>query len=208
MIETAVYNDARPSTDFNMPAEIDESPFPSNSPGGQIKMAPLPSLEVGASFINAYMSYIQPNFPFMSKKKLWEIHQNRKGLEDATTNEPRHDYGILQLVYAIGSRCLQLIGSGNTNGFDPEDYYNSAMSEVQDQLNSLNKQNIEIILLVAIYALRSPSSKLLVRLGFPIHHFLHFVLEVIHIVSPVILVAPSQNAKFFKKNLVYGICAV
>jgi hypothetical protein len=161
MIETAVYENAAPSSNFGLSANMPNSPFHGNGPGAQTKTAPLPSLETGATFIKAYLSYIQPNFPFLSKRKLWEVHRNNKDLEEVATDEARYGYSELQLVHAIGSRCLKLVGSANTSGFEPEHYYNSAMAKVQDHLNSPNIQNIKIILLVAIYALRSPSSMLL-----------------------------------------------
>jgi hypothetical protein len=161
MIETAVYENARPSSNLSVLADMAESPFPGAGPGAQNAVAPLPSLEIGASFITAYLSYIHPNFPFISKKMLWEIHRNRKGIEDADTDEARHNFVMIQLVYAIGSRCLQLIGSANPLGLEPDGYYCAAMARIQDQLSLPNIQNIQIILLVAIYALRSPSSTLL-----------------------------------------------
>jgi hypothetical protein len=158
MIETAVYESAAPSSNFNLPGEMTDSPFPSNESGAQTKAAPLPSTEKGTSFINAYLSYIQPNFPFMFKKKIWEVHWNRKDMEDGASDEEKYSYSTLLLVYAIGSRCLQLVGSANATGFEPEDYYSSAMAKLQDQLKFPSIQNIQIMLLVAIYALRSPSS--------------------------------------------------
>jgi hypothetical protein len=169
MIKTAVYENAAPSSNFSLPSKMTDSLFPSNSSGAQTETAPLPSLENGASFINAYLSYIQPNFPFMFKEELWEAHRSRKDMEDTATDETRYNYGILQLVYAIGSRCLQLVGSTKATGFEPEDYYSSAMAQVQEQLNFPSIQNIQIILLVAIYALRSPSSTLLLRLALLLH---------------------------------------
>jgi hypothetical protein len=164
MIETAVYDNARPSFNLSLPSEIAQSPFSNSSPAPPPMIAPLPSLENGRSFIDAYLSYIHTSFPFLSRKKLWEIHEDRTVLEDAATDEARHNYIVIQLVYAIGFRCLQLIGSAIATGFEPEGYYCSAMAKIQDQLNLASIQNIQIMLLVAIYALRSPSSKLVMSL--------------------------------------------
>jgi hypothetical protein len=156
MIETAVYDKARPSSGFNLPSE-GEGLFSSDSPRPQTAIIPLPSLEKGASFIDAYLSTIHPNFPFLSKKKLWELHRNGKHLEDGGTDEADLDRVVLQLVYAIGSRCLQLIGAPSAVGVEPEGHYYSAMARTQDKLSVPSIKNIQIMLLVAIYALRSPS---------------------------------------------------
>jgi hypothetical protein len=160
MIERSVYENARPSSNLSALADMTEGSFPNAGLGTQSTVAPLPPPEIGASFVTAYLSYIHPNFPFVSKNVLWEAHRNRRDIEDATTGEARHIFVLIQLVYAIGSRCLQLIGSATTVGFEPEGYYCAAMARIQDQLNLPSIQNIQIILLVAIYALRSPSSTL------------------------------------------------
>jgi hypothetical protein len=166
MIETAVYENARPSSNLSVLADMTESSFLSAGQGIQSTVAPLPSSEIGASFISAYLSYIHPNFPFISKKILWEAHRNRREIGDASADEARHNFVTIQLVYAIGSRCLQLIGSSIAAGSDPDGYYCAAMARMQDQLNLPSIQNIQIILLVAIYALRSPSSTLLAEVFF------------------------------------------
>lgn len=156
MIETAVYEKARPSSSLSLAPETD-SPFSTSSPRGQTTIAPLPSLEQGTSFIDAYLSHIHPQFPFLSKLKLWEAHSSGRDLDDSATDDARHWSTVLQLVYAIGSRCLQLIGSPSAIGVEPEGQYCAAIAKVQDRLNVPSVQNIQIILLVAIYALRSPS---------------------------------------------------
>lgn len=161
MIEAAIYENARPSSDLSLPAEMAESPFAGNGTEAQSLTAPLPSSEKGATFIEAYLAYVHTSFPFISKKTLWDTHRSRKDVEDATTDEARHHNIILWLVYAIGSRCLQLIGTSDAASIEPEGYYCSAVTKIQDQLNVPSIHNIEITLLVAIYALRSPSSMLL-----------------------------------------------
>jgi hypothetical protein len=158
MIETAVYENARPSNLKEL-ADMNDSSFPGDDTGAQTKVAPLPSPEVGAPFVTAYLSYIQPNFPFIPKSTLWEAHQNCKAVGDTVTGEAKHKLVMILLIYAIGSRCLQLVGSTNATDLDPDGYYCAAMAMMQDQLNLPSIQNIEIVLLVAIYALRSPSSR-------------------------------------------------
>ncbi|OAL35927.1 hypothetical protein AYO20_04833 [Fonsecaea nubica] len=158
MIESAVYEKSRPLSSLSLPAEPVTSPFASNSQSGPpIGTAPLPPLEKATPFLIAYLSYIHPNFPFLSKEQLWKTHHNRRELEDYNSNEARHDHVVLLLVYAIGSRCLKLVGSEHVAESEPESLYHSAMAKIQDQLNVPSVQNIQVILLVAIYALRSPS---------------------------------------------------
>jgi Fungal Zn(2)-Cys(6) binuclear cluster domain len=156
MLEIAVHENARPYS-LSMPAEIAESPFSNTSVDARPKMASLPSMEDGSSFINAYLSYIQTSFPFISKTKLWELHRNRRDPDDVATDDARHDFVLLQMIYAIGSRCLQLVGS-TIAGIDPDGFYHSAMSKIEDDISVGSIQTIQTALLVAIYALRSPSS--------------------------------------------------
>lgn len=161
MLEIAVHENARPDS-MNIPSEIAESPFSNTSSEVPPKLAALPSTEIGATFIDSYLSYVQISFPFLSKARLWEIHRNRRELEEISTEEARHNFVLIQLVYAIGSRCLQLVGSANVTGIDPDGYYHCAMSKLDDDLSVGSIHTIQIALLVAIYALRSPSSALIV----------------------------------------------
>jgi hypothetical protein len=122
--------------------------------------------------MTAYLTYIHPNFPFLSRKHLWKTHRSRHEEGESAANEAHHDHVVLQLVYAIGSRCLKLVGSEHVAESEPESLYNSAMAKVQDQLTVPSVQNIQIILLVAIYALRSPSGASPVQTRRPIHALL------------------------------------
>jgi hypothetical protein len=157
MLEIAVHENARPYS-LSVPAEMADSPVSDQSADAQPRMACLPSVGNGLSFINAYLSYVQPSFPFISRTKLWEIHRNRQDIEDVATDNARYSFVLIQLVYAIGSRCLQLVGSANITGIDPDGYYHSAMAKIGDDLSVGSLQTIQTALLVAIYALRSPSS--------------------------------------------------
>ncbi|OAL18386.1 hypothetical protein AYO22_10706 [Fonsecaea multimorphosa] len=158
MIESAVYEKARPLSSLSLPAETVESPFASSSRSAHpTAIAPLPPVEKATSFMTAYLSYIHPNFPFLSKRQLWKAHHSRHETENASSREAHHDDVVLLLVYAIGSRCLKLVGSEQVAESEPESFYHSAMAKIQDQLNVPSVQNIQVILLVAIYALRSPS---------------------------------------------------
>ena len=157
MIETAVYSKARPSSSLNLSVETDSGPS-TNIPKAQITTAALPSFKDGVAFIDAYLSTIHPDFPFLSERELWDIHQNSKNLNGNSNEEAKFNFIVLQLVHAIGSRCLQLIGSQSATGVEPEGHYASAVAKIQDRLiNVPSVQNVQIMLLVAIYALRSPS---------------------------------------------------
>jgi hypothetical protein len=122
--------------------------------------------------MTAYLTYIHPNFPFLSRKHLWKTHRSRHEEGESVTNEAHHDHVVLQLVYAIGSRCLKLVGSEHVAESEPESLYHSAMAKIQDQLTVPSVQNIQIILLVAIYALRSPSGASPVQTRRPFHALL------------------------------------
>jgi hypothetical protein len=157
MLEIAVHENARPYN-LSLLADTADSPFSNSSSESRIKLASLPSLKNGLSFVKAYLSYVHPSFPFIPKMKLWEIHQNRRDLVENATDDVRHNFVILLMIYAIGSRCLQLVGSADTTDIDPDGYYQSAMAKIGDDLSLGSLQTIQTALLVAIYALRSPSS--------------------------------------------------
>ncbi len=156
LMETAVYEKLQPLSMSGLPSPEDR-PFASHSPTARTRMAPLPSLEKGAQFIEEYLERIHTNFPFLSKRYLWDIHSNSQYLESSRTPDAEMDCITLQLVYAIGSRCLQLRGHTSVTGTSPEKHYVSAMAKVGNKLTVASIRNIQVTLLVALYAMRSPS---------------------------------------------------
>jgi hypothetical protein len=77
--------------------------------------ADMPTDEVGRKLIDAYYFRVHPKHPFLSKKKIMRLHNNRANLVPAHKIPPSTenraelcDYAILHLVYAIGGRYLQL----------------------------------------------------------------------------------------------------
>ncbi|KAL1905636.1 hypothetical protein Sste5344_008574 [Sporothrix stenoceras] len=75
------------------------------------------------------------------------------------------DAALLHLVYAIGSRCLQLLGnqtspsssSPSRKDNTPEGHFLRAMQIIGDGLQFTSLRSIELTLLLAIHSMRSPS---------------------------------------------------
>ena len=156
LVEAAVYEKLRPLSMVVLPSS-EESPFSCHSPTPSTPKAPLPPSQKGAIFLNTYLTRVHSTYPFLSRKYLWSIHEDREYLESAGTAEAEYDWIILQLVYAIGSRCLQLIGSSSALEVSPEELYVSAMARIDDKIKRLDIRNVRITLLIAIYAMRTPS---------------------------------------------------
>ncbi|CAK7230265.1 hypothetical protein SBRCBS47491_007528 [Sporothrix bragantina] len=121
--------------------------------------AALPSQQTGASYIRAYLQLVHPLYPFLDRRQLWTVH--RQAREKANGLDPM-DAALLHLVYAIGARCLQLVGTTSsptttTKNNTPEDHFLRAMQIIGEGLQFTSIRSIELTLLLAIHSMRSPS---------------------------------------------------
>ena len=117
----------------------------------------MPSSAMGELFIKTYLSKVQPLYPFLSRKRLCDAHSKRNQMDDFDDSEVVLNWITLHMVYAIGARCLQLIGAQGVSDVTPEKHYVSAMTKVHKALKVPGVRNVEVALLLAIYAMRSPS---------------------------------------------------
>ncbi|OAL23373.1 hypothetical protein AYO22_06423 [Fonsecaea multimorphosa] len=123
--------------------------------------AEMPTDEMGEELTSTYLLKVYPKHPFLSKKRVHALNQDRASLMSAHQSQlkearsSRLDYAILHLVYAIGARYLQL---ADDNSYpSPESHYAAALTEIDIISDVRSLENLEAMLLLSIYQLRSPT---------------------------------------------------
>ncbi|KAL1887672.1 hypothetical protein Sste5346_010067 [Sporothrix stenoceras] len=122
--------------------------------------ADMPSDEIADKLIEAYYVRVHPKHAFLCKKRVAALNKNRANLRPAHKS-PGHrgpdrlDYVILHLVYAIGARYLQLANDHDCP--NPEAHHAAALGDMDAILNVQSLENLEAMLLLSMYQLRSPT---------------------------------------------------
>ncbi|OAA59761.1 Transcription factor [Niveomyces insectorum RCEF 264] len=166
-VQVAIDFGSNTSSDVSLPL-LAERPFSNQALDTSASpAAPPPSPKAGASYIRAYLLLIHPLYPFLNRSLLWRLHKTtltRSQLppEEAArpdTPSPQHqmDLALLNLVYAIGARCLQLLGHRKVTKNTPEGHFLRAMQIIGEGLQFTSIRSIELTLLLAIHSMRSPS---------------------------------------------------
>lgn len=125
--------------------------------------AEIPSQVVAEKLIEAYITKVHSKHPFLSKPKLRRLNERRHELKACTSlpteqqllPESRLDFFLMHMVYAIGARYLQL--SRDSDHVSPEAHYAAAMQDIDVVLDVQSIENLQCMLLLALYQLRSPS---------------------------------------------------
>lgn len=125
--------------------------------------ATMPRQPVADKLIMAYIHKVHSKHPFLSRVKLRQLNEQRLELrssEDLPKGqhmplENRLDWFMLHMVYAIGARYLQL--SRDSDYVSPEAHYASAIQDIDIVFNVQSISNLQCMLLLALYQLRSPS---------------------------------------------------
>lgn len=140
---------------LNLPSTGDR-PFSCHRPRPTTRPASLPEDTLGASLVKAYTDKVHSLYPFLDEQQLAKQHAERGELDPAT----RGDAVVLSklhLVYGIGARHLQLLGSASFDRTLPEAHFTAAAASLDVALELRSVDNIEILLLLALYSLHSPS---------------------------------------------------
>jgi hypothetical protein len=124
---------------------------------------------LGTRLINTYLVRIHPRFPFLFPPDLWEIHRRQKptssiddvseGMNDFASpayNEDEFALFVLNMVYSIGALNLRLTDQ-NYRGVPPEQFYISAMQHVASVREASPIDNLQALVLLIVYHLRSES---------------------------------------------------
>jgi hypothetical protein len=145
------------SADVSLPL-LAERPFSNQALTATTTLAKLPSFKTGASYIRTYLSIVHPLYPFLDRSTVWKLHKSLTRLEEQLAAGPSPiDIALMHLVYAIGSRCLQLLGKIDASKNVPEGHFLSAMKAISEDLKFTSIRSIEVTLLLAIHSMRSPS---------------------------------------------------
>jgi hypothetical protein len=122
----------------------------------------MPSEAVASKLVQAYFTKVHPKQPFLSRAKASRLNQQRfnlrpssKVLKHQLQQENRLDYFQLHMIYAIGARYLQL--SEDYDYILPEDHYAAAIQDIDVVFDLQSIENLESMLLLSIYQLRSPN---------------------------------------------------
>ncbi|OAP55799.1 hypothetical protein AYL99_09951 [Fonsecaea erecta] len=123
--------------------------------------AEMPTDEMGEELTSTYLLKVYPKHPFLSKNRVHALNRDRASLMAAHQSQSKEarlsrlDYAILHLVYAIGARYLQL---ADDNSYpSPESHYAAALTEIDIISDVRSLENLEAMLLLSIYQLRSPT---------------------------------------------------
>lgn len=145
------------SADVSLPLLADR-PFSNHALNSNATLAKIPSFKTGASYVRAYLSLVHPLYPFLNRISLWQLHDTlTRRREEVPPPHLQIDIALMHLVYAIGSRCLQLLGKIDGSKSIPEGHFLSAMKAVNEELKFTSIRAIEVTLLLAIHSMRSPS---------------------------------------------------
>ncbi len=99
------------------------------------------------------------------------------------TADVQLDLAVLHLVYAIGSRCLQLLNSSKVGKDLSEGHFVSAMKNIPEAMKFTSLRSIEITLLLALHSMRSPSGKSVKKPLPPIEN--HLPAQAVHSFYPL-----------------------
>jgi hypothetical protein len=124
---------------------------------------------LGTRLITTYLVRIHPRFPFLFPPDLWEIHRRRKptsaidgviegidGFASPAYNEDGFALFVLNMVYSIGALNLRLTDQ-NYRDVPPEQFYISAMQHVASVREASPIDNLQALVLLIVYHLRSES---------------------------------------------------
>jgi hypothetical protein len=113
---------------------------------------PLPQLIPRAA------STSDPLYPLIDQEEIWRIHGTATGeAMPAPISHTAADLARLHLIYAIGSRCIQLLKPRKIPKHLPEGHLMSAMQHIPEMLKVTSIHTVEVTLLLAIHSMRSPS---------------------------------------------------
>jgi hypothetical protein len=145
------------TSDISLPLLADR-PFSRQIPTAQTPLASAPTHSAGSKYIRAYLSSIHPLYPLIDQEEIWRIHGTATGeAMPAPISHTAADLARLHLIYAIGSRCIQLLKPRKIPKHLPEGHLMSAMQHIPEMLKVTSIHTVEVTLLLAIHSMRSPS---------------------------------------------------
>ncbi|KAJ5674961.1 C6 transcription factor [Penicillium maclennaniae] len=121
-----------------------------------------PSDEMGARLLDTYFHRLHSRYPFLDRRQMWRIHEERERLYKTKREElsqpDRFALFKLNMVYAIGATMLRLSDTEKYVSTAPERYYTFALQYVPTMCEARSVENIEAMVLLVVYHLRTASS--------------------------------------------------
>ncbi|KAJ5102971.1 hypothetical protein N7532_003500 [Penicillium argentinense] len=121
-----------------------------------------PNDEMGSRMIETYLKRLHSRYPFLDRKQIWRLHEERwelaKTKREDLTRSDRFSIFKLNLVYAIGATMLQLSEKYKYSYTAPERFYAFALQYVPTMCEARSIENIEAMVLLVVYHLRTASS--------------------------------------------------
>ncbi|KAJ5750657.1 hypothetical protein N7533_007685 [Penicillium manginii] len=121
-----------------------------------------PTEEMGNKMLETYFKRLHSRYPFLDRKQIWTLHEERwrlaKTKRGDLTRSDRFAIFKLNLVYAIGATMLQLSEKYKYAYTAPERFYTSALQCVPTMCDARSIENIEAMVLLVVYHLRTASS--------------------------------------------------
>ncbi|KAI0804139.1 fungal-specific transcription factor domain-containing protein [Xylaria sp. FL0064] len=165
MVQATVWNKALPlDTDGSRSGTTDGSGISRgaraiNRQEMVARSAEPPADEHGTALFNAYLNQPQTRYPFLEEKEIWDLHEKRMTLNTTPvqqlTKPERFGLFKLYMVYAIGAMLIQLTERNTPT--PPENYYMTALQHLFTARESKTTQNVEAMLLLVLYHIRSSS---------------------------------------------------
>ncbi|CAI7640352.1 unnamed protein product [Penicillium glandicola] len=119
-----------------------------------------PTDEMGARILETYFTRLHSRYPFLNRKQVWQIHADRWRLakirREDLTRPDRFAIFKLNMVYAIGGTMLQMVEK--YAHMTPERFYTAALQHVPTMCEARSIDNIEAMVLLVVYHLRTASS--------------------------------------------------
>jgi hypothetical protein len=147
-----------------------------------VAQADMPSDEIADKLIEAYFFRVHPKHAFLSRRRVEALNKNRANIRPAHQllghrGPGRLGYVILHLVYAIGARYLQLANDHDCPNpevsipllpllhllhllflwLTNQAHHAAVIGDIDAILNVQSLENLEAMLLLSIYQLRSPT---------------------------------------------------
>ncbi|KAL4783102.1 fungal-specific transcription factor domain-containing protein [Aspergillus varians] len=120
-----------------------------------------PNDKMGGRILHAYLTRLHVRYPFLDRKELWRLHEDRwrlaKAKREELTKSERFGIFKLYLAYAIGATTMQL--SEKYDYVPPERFYITALQQVPAMCETRSVENVEAMTLLVVYHLRSASSQ-------------------------------------------------
>ncbi|KAI1742493.1 fungal-specific transcription factor domain-containing protein [Xylaria scruposa] len=167
MVQATVWNKALPLDTDGTRLGADGGARAINRQEMIARSAEPPSDEHGTALLNAYLNQTQTRYPFLDEREIRDLHAKRMTLHatpvQQLTKSERFGLFKLYMIYGIGAMLIQLTERNTVT--PPENFYMTALQHLFTARESKTTQNVEAMLLLVLYHVRSSSYGLWYMIG-------------------------------------------